>query len=168
MIHANSAITLKCKSKYLFNEVEKPILFLQVTNGNLYGFLQVHESFERMKDDRTPYITFTIYNPSSEPYYFRKGTLTYNVCIVIPLESKRKTLHITEPAMKVKKNDSPENWDWTSNLHLSHLSATKQRIVKKILNCQKEIFSWSVSDIGDIRDLEMEIELTDKVPVSEP
>ena len=83
--------------------MEKPILFLQVTNGNLYGFLQVHESFERMKDDWTPYITFTIYNPSSEPYYFRKGTLTYNVCIVIPLESKRKTLHITEPNMKVKK-----------------------------------------------------------------
>ena len=76
-------------------------------------------------------------------------------------------MHITESDMKVKKTGSPENLDWPSNLHLSSLSATKQRIVKKILNCQKEIFSWSVSDIGDIRDLEMEIELTDKVPVSE-
>ena len=113
-------------------------------------------------------MTFKISNPSSKPYYFKKRILTYNVCIVIPLESKRKTLHVTEPAMKVKKNDSPENWDWTSNLHLSHLSATKQRIVKKILNCQKDIFSWSVSDIGNIRDLEMGIELMDKVPVSEP
>ena len=88
--------------------MEKPILFWQVINGNLYGFLQVYESFERMKDDRTPYITFTIYNPSSEPYYFRKGTLTYNVCIVIPLESKRKTLHITEPNMKVKKKTTAQ------------------------------------------------------------
>ena len=71
--------------------------------------------------------------------------------------------------MKVKKTGSPENLDWPSNLHLSSLSATtKQRIAKKILNCQKEIFSWSVSDIGDMRDLEMEIELTNKVPVSEP
>ena len=69
---------------------------------------------------------------------------------------------------KWKKNDSPENLDWTLNLDLSHLLATKQRIVKEIINCQKEAFFWNVSDIGDIRDFEMEIELTDKVPVSEP
>ena len=56
----------------------------------------------------------------------------------------------------------------TPNLDLSHLLATKQRIVKEIINCQKEAFFWNVSDIGDIRDFEMEIELTDKVPVSEP
>ena len=93
----------------MFNKAEKPILFLQVIDGNLYGSLQIHESFERIKNDRTSYITLKIYNPSSKPYYFKKGTLTYNVCIVILLESKRKTLHITEPAMKVKKNESPEN-----------------------------------------------------------
>ena len=68
----------------------------------------------------------------------------------------------------MKKNDSSENLDWTPNLDLSHLSTTKQIIVKEILTCQKEVFSWSVSDIGDIRDFEMEIELMDKVPVSEP
>ena len=93
----------------MFNEVEMPILFLQVIDGNLYGSLQIHESFERIKNDRTSYITLKIYNPSSKPYYFKKGTLTYNVCIVILLQSKRKTLHITEPAMKVNKNESPEN-----------------------------------------------------------
>ena len=142
LIHANSVITLKCKSKYLSNEVEKPILFLPVIDGNLYGFLQIHESFEQIKKGRISYITLTIYNPSSEPYYFRKGALTCNECIIIPLESERKTLHITEPDMKVKKkNDSPENLDWTPNLDLSHLGATKQRIVKEILNCQKEAFS---------------------------
>ena len=70
--------------------------------------------------------------------------------------------------MKVKKNDSSGNLDWTPNLDLNHLSTTKQIIVKEILTCQKEVFSWSVSDIGDIRDFEMEIELMDKVPVSEP
>ena len=103
LIHANSAITLKCKSRYLSDEVEKPILFLPVIDGNLYGFLQIHESFEQIKKDRISYITLTIYNPSSEPYYIRKGALTCNECIIIPLESERKTLHITEPDMKVKK-----------------------------------------------------------------
>ena len=168
MIHANNAITLKCKSKYLFDEVEKPILFLPVIDGNLYSSLQIHESFERFKKYRTPYITLKIYNPSSEPYYFRKGTLMYNVSIVIPLESKRKTLHITEPNMKVKKKRQSRKLKLDFKFTLINLSPTKQRIVKKILNCQKEIFSWSVSDIGDIRYLEMEIELMDKVLVSEP
>ena len=50
-----------------------------------------------------------------------------------------------------KKNDSPENLDWKPNLDLSHLWAAK-----------------TLSDIGDIRDFEMEIELTNKVLVSEP
>ena len=40
--------------------------------------------------------------------------------------------------MKVKKkNDSSENLDWTLKLDLSHLSAAKQIIVKKMLNWQK-------------------------------
>ena len=114
---------------------------MQVINGNLYGFLQVHESFEQIKDDKTTYITFTIYNPSSEPYYFRKGTLTYNVCISIPLESKRKTLHITEPNMKAKKKRQSRKLKLDFKFTLSNLSPTEKRIVKKILNCQKEIFS---------------------------
>ena len=96
-------MTLKCKSKYLFDKVEKPILFLPLIDGNRYGFLQIHESFKQIKKDRISYITLTIYNPSSESYYFREGTLTYNECIVIPLESERKTLHITQPDINVKK-----------------------------------------------------------------
>ena len=103
MIHANSAVTLQCESKHLFDEVKKPILFLPVIDGNLYRSLQIHESFKRIEKDKRPYITVTMYNPSSEPYYLRKGTLTYNEYVVIPLQSKTKVLHIPELDMKVKK-----------------------------------------------------------------
>ena len=67
LIHANTATTLKCKNKHLFDEKEKSILFLPVINGNLYGSLQIHESFNRIKKEKTPYITVKIYNASSEP-----------------------------------------------------------------------------------------------------
>ena len=103
MIHGNSATALKCKNKHLFDEKEKSILFLPVIDGNLYGSLQIHESFKRIKKDKAPYITVKIYNASSEPYYLRKGTLTYNEFVVTPLESKIKALHILEPNMKVRK-----------------------------------------------------------------
>ena len=87
----------------MFDEKEKPILFLPVIDGNLYGSLQSHESFKRIKKDKTPYITVKIYNARSEPYYLRKGTLTYNKFVVTPLESKIKTLHTLEPDINVKK-----------------------------------------------------------------
>ena len=108
---------------------------MPVIDGKLYGSLQIHESFKRKKKDKTPYITVKIYNASSEPYYLRKGTLTYNEFVVTPLEIKIKTLYILEPNMKVKKN-----LDWAPNLDLRHLSADKQSIVKKMLNCQKKFF----------------------------
>ena len=94
---------LKCKNKHLFDEKEKPILFLPVIDGNLYGSLQIHESFKRIKKHKTTYITVKIYNASSESYYLRKGTLTYNKFVVTPLESKIKTLHTLEPDINVKK-----------------------------------------------------------------
>ena len=103
LIHANSVITLKCKSKYLFNEVEKPILFLPVIDGNLYVSLQIHESFKGTKKDRAPYITVAIYNPSSEPYYLRKETLKYNIYAVTPLESKRRHCIFLSSICKWKK-----------------------------------------------------------------
>ena len=112
--------------------MEKPILFLPVIDGNLYGSLQIHESFKGTKKDRTPYITVAIYNPSSEPDYLRKETVTYNIYVVTPLESKRKTLHISEFDMKDKKSESLENLDRTPKLDLGHLSVAKQSIVKEI------------------------------------
>ena len=87
--------------------MEKPILFLPVIGVNLCGSLQIHESFKGTKKDRTPYITVAIYNPSCEPYYLRKETLTYNI-------------------------ESLENLDRTPKLDLGHLSVAKQSIVKEI------------------------------------
>ena len=103
LIHVNNAVTLKCKSKYLFDEVEKPILLLSVIDGNLYVSLQIHESLKGTKKDMTPYITVAIYNPSSEPYYLRKETLTYNIYAVTPLESKRKHCIFLSSIWKWKK-----------------------------------------------------------------
>ena len=87
--------------------MEKPILFLPVIGVNLCGSLQIHESFKGTKKDRTPYITVAIYNPSREPYYLRKETLTYNI-------------------------ESLENLDRTPKLDLGHLSVAKQSILKEI------------------------------------
>ena len=117
---------------------KSPFSFLPVIDGNLYGSLQIHESFKGTKKGRAPYITVAIYNPSSEPYYLRKEKLTYNIYVVTPLESKRKILHIPEFDMKVKKSESLENLDKTLKLDLSHLSVAKQSIVKEIFKKKKE------------------------------
>lgn len=77
-------------------------------------------------------------------------------------------MHILELEMKLNKSNSSKNLDWILNLDLLHLSSVKQGIVKEMLNCQKEVFPRSASDIVDMRGFKMETELTKKILVSKP
>lgn len=70
--------------------------------------------------------------------------------------------------MKLNKNNSSKNLDWILNLDLLHLSSNKQGIVKKMLNCQKEVFPRRTSNLVDMRDFKMKTKLTKKILVSKP
>ena len=50
---------------------------------------------------------------------------------------------------------------------LSHLDSEKQKMMREMLEEVNDVFSKSDSDIGDIPDFQMEIHLTDNVPVKE-
>ena len=50
---------------------------------------------------------------------------------------------------------------------LSHLNAGQQEAVMKVLMEDKEVFSQSDTDTGDITDFKMDINLTDNIPVEE-
>ena len=50
---------------------------------------------------------------------------------------------------------------------LGHLSDTQRKLVEKVLWDECDVFAKSDSDIGDIRDFQMGINLTDEVPVND-
>ena len=64
--------------------------------------------------------------------------------------------------------ETDERDDWVPPVGLSHLDAVQQEKVMKVLMKNRDVFSRSDSDIGDIKDFQMKIHLEDDVPVKEP
>ena len=58
--------------------------------------------------------------------------------------------------------------NWVPKVELSHLSDEKWGKLESMLGKECDIFSKSDCDIGNIKKLEMKINLLDKVPVKEP
>ncbi len=51
---------------------------------------------------------------------------------------------------------------------VSHLNEDQQKMIKDMLKEVKDVFSSSDMDIGNIKDFEMKINLTDNIPIKEP
>ena len=57
--------------------------------------------------------------------------------------------------------------DWVPNIDLSHLNEDKKKRVMEILMEEKDVFSRSDCDIGNVEDFQMKISVEDDVPVKE-
>ena len=57
--------------------------------------------------------------------------------------------------------------DWVPDVDLSHLTVEQQEAVMAVLLEEKDVFSRSECDIGDIKDFQMKINLEDNIPVRE-
>ena len=64
--------------------------------------------------------------------------------------------------MKEKHEEAGVDWD------LSHLDEEKKAMLEEVLIEMKDVFSKDDSDIGDIKDFQMPINLVDDVPVTAP
>ena len=56
---------------------------------------------------------------------------------------------------------------WIPEVDLAHLTEDQQKLMRNMLDEVKEVFSRNDSDIGNIKEFEMKIHLTDNVPVKE-
>ena len=56
---------------------------------------------------------------------------------------------------------------WMPNVDLSHLEISQSWVVEKVLFEECDVFSKNVSDIGSIGDFQMDIKLSDQIPVNE-
>ena len=57
--------------------------------------------------------------------------------------------------------------DWVPDVDLSHLDEEQKRAVMAVLMEERDVFSRNDSDIGDIKDFTMKIDLEDDIPVRE-
>ena len=173
---------IRCRVKVQGNDTEQTVYFSpRLKEGD--DQLEVNEAVCTLKRGRTNYIDVEVVNDSRCDQVLKKGEVigtVHSVAAAIPMlrasdVARPKSLFVN--AVDVDKDasvgegsDSVEEGDaveGVENFDLSHLDEDEQKMMRDMLKEVQNVFSKSDSDIGDIQDFNIEIHLTDKIPVKE-
>ena len=83
-------------------------------------------------------------------------------------ESKQGMLHLSDSKQGDTQRNQPNKSDWLPPVDLSHLSDEQRTIAEAILREEAEVFCRDKEDQGDVPDMQMDIHLTDNIPVVVP
>ena len=126
------------------------------------------DTVSKLKRGCTNYVVVDVLNTTSRDQVLSKGTVVgsvHSVSAIIPMmkmvdTSKRGVdVGCVQEGKSVSKTDGIK-WD------ISHLDGKQQEMIEKVLLEEKEVFSTSDSDIGDIKEFQMAINVEDNVPVT--
>ena len=153
----------KCKTKIEFEE--KSVIFQPLIDPQADETLEFKESYETIRKGRSPHVYIYTTNPSNCKIVLKRGDFLgtlHNISTVIPIPiSKGIDIHEISQEVHVEK----ENWQ--PEVELPDLTQEQQARVRKLLLEQCDVFSKNPSDIGDISDFQMEIKLSDQIPINE-
>ena len=176
-VPAGTKVQIRCRVKAMSDDGDQTVYFSpRVEEGD--DELTFLETVTKLRRGRTNYMVVEVLNQSSKDKVLAKGTLLGSVhCVsaVIPMVKQFETGatqggsdEMTEVGAEVNKAEvnagvetAEANWD------LSHLDEEKRKLMEEVLLEQKDMFSTSDCDIGDITDFQMDINVTDDVPVTE-
>ena len=162
----------------------------RVSGDDDFTFL---ETVSQLRRGRTNYVYVEVLNESCQEKVLRQGSVVgsvHSVSAVIPMvggsvgssnfgigkassagnqfENVDGNVSVGTVKADIAETDVPESSDaWVPNVDLSHLDAAQREAVMKVLLEEKDVFSRSDCDIGDIKDFKMQIHLDDTVPVRE-
>ena len=143
------------------------------------------ETVSQLRRGRTNYVYVEVLNESCQEKVLRQGSVVgsvHSVSAVIPMvggsigssnfgigkassagdqfENVDGKVSVGTVKADIAETDVPESSDaWVPNVDLSHLDATQREAVMKVLLEEKDVFSRSDCDIGDIKDFKMQIHL---------
>ena len=185
VIPANCRFKVKCRTGYRASEPEESVLFSPSVLDHEMGLsesevelkrgyvpvgdhvLEVSESVTKAKLGRG-YIHVVVSNPTNNPILLEKGVTLGSieaVSAVIPLMPKD---HVVEPTLINAVEAVDELGPWLPPVDLSHLPEDKKKIVEQVLREEADVFCQEGVLQGDVPDMEMEINLTDQVPIVIP
>ena len=119
-----------------------------------------------------PKINIVVSNPTGVAQVLERGVILGSVEVaaaVIPLwpkEEKKGKVRDAE-VTDVQAVGCPSE-KWLPPVNLDHLTEDQRTVAEEILREECEVFSKGKDDQGDVPDLEMEINLTDNIPVVVP
>ena len=167
---------VRCRVKVQGNDDEQTVYFSpRLREGD--DELDINEAVARVKRGRTNYIDIELINDTKVDQVLRKGEVVgsvHSVSAAIPMMKPGNVLgkqpvnvQVVDVDTGVEEDVDAKDEEFPVKFDLSHLNEDQQRMMKDMLMEVKEVFSRSDSDIGDVKDCNMEIHLTDNVPVKE-
>ena len=178
-VPAGRRVQIKCRVKAQSNGSEQTVYFHPLLSPDEEQ-LMYSETVSKLRRGHTNYVTVDVMNRSSVDKWVKKGEVigsVHTVSAVTPMTGmfdlgKKEELK-EEEAVEVEvgcveeggaeaKEGGGENLKWD----LSHLDPEKRKMLEEVLMRCDDMFSKDDADIGDIKDFQMAINLTDQVPVT--
>ena len=160
IVPANCVHRVKCKTEIKVEGPNKSVLFSPKDNWEMDN-LDLMETPETLKAGKKQNICISVHNSSEKNIWLKKGTMVgwvYEISEIIPLSIKK-----VNENKKLNKSEDPIE----TRFDLKHLSGEQKQCVENLILQQSHVFSEDSDDIGHIKDFKMQIELSDKAPVSE-
>ena len=166
-VPAGHRIQIKCRVK---TQGDDQSVYFSPVLPESDNELTFSDTVSKLKRGCTNYVVVDVLNTTNSDQMLSKGTVVgsvHSVSAIIPMmkmvdTSKRRTdvdVGCIHEGESVPQTDGVK-WD------VSHLDEKQREILEKVLWEEKEVFSSSESDIGDIKEFQMSINIEDSVPVT--
>ena len=195
IISSEKSSVVKCKVKVSMDCDKKTVYFCPELNGDEDSDLCFSDTLSVVKRGRTQYIYVNVVNSTKRDIMVKKGFvmgMIFSVSAVIPVNidpyiSNYNVENVAVNSVKIEQESSLKNLSenvnsrnnfdknennsasekWLPKVDLSHLNDEQKCLVENLLLQECDVFSKSDSDIGNIEDFKMKIELSDETPVKE-
>ena len=172
MIPANSSASVRCRVKGDVKGLNLTFLCAEPCVADWDDQLVVTESLGELVRGRTPHVNIELRNTSSKDKYLPKHMLVGEICAVnavLPLKLfNASPVDENVDVCKVQeKDDVKSSSRWQPKADLSHLCDQERKEIEELLREECDVFAKSDTDIGEIPDFQMDIHLTDEVPVNQ-
>ena len=167
VLPANSRCRVKCRSSFEASDLRQNVVFTAYPSDSE---LEVSDSVLLAKLGRKS-VHVVVSNPTNQPVVLEKGAVLGSIeslAAIIPVgprdEDEASRLAETIQAQSVQVSEDVGGCP----VDLSHLEGEEKEMAEKLLWEERDVFCLGKEDHGDCPDLQMEIHLTDTVPVVVP
>ena len=171
VIPAKSSVRIRCRVKGDVRGLDLSFVCSEPLTGDWDDGLIVTESLGELTRGRTPHVNIEIRNTTDRDKHIRKNMIVGEICAVssvMPMKLFNSSpVDPGEEKADVCNVNVSNAGKWQPKAKLDHLSEEERKEVEELLFEECEVFARSDCDIGDIPDLQMDINLTDSVPVNE-
>ncbi len=177
-VPSNRKIQIKCRVKAQSNGKEQTVYFEPLLSPD-DDQLVYCETVSTLRKGHTNYVVVEVLNRSSVDKWVKKGEVigsVHTVSAVIPM-TKMFNMGKTETVSKKANvgavgcvdeegSETEETEGEAVKWDLSHLDTEKREKLEAVLKRCDGIFSKGATDIGDIKEFKMPINIVDQVPVT--